>query len=83
MDQYLKGENDKLTFVNLNKKEDAIVNQEINNYITNNKINQENFRIISVKENEVLTKYFIQELNIFPELSYVLIKDNKLINIEQ
>jgi len=83
LDQYLKGENDKLTFVNLNKKEDAIVNQEINNYITNNKINQENFRIISVKENEALTKYFIQELNIFPELSYVLIKDNKLINIEQ
>lgn len=83
MDQFLNADKEKFTYVKLNnKKEDAIVNQEINSFITNNNLNPENIKIISLNDNGILNRFFTQELKISSESSYVMINDNKIINIQ-
>lgn len=82
MDHYLQGENEKYIFVNLNKKEDAIFNDYIKSFTTNNNLNPENVKTISATENEILNRFFTQELKISPESSYVLISENKILTIQ-
>lgn len=82
LDQYLNGDIDKFIFVNLNTKEDALVNKEIDSFIANNNLNPENIKKVSLNENQGLKRLFLQELNIPSESSFILINDNKIVNIQ-